>query len=227
MTSARDDQESGWAPSPPAKPSRGPCSFQYPLGVEMIEGENYRQREGYDVVYLKDDESPRYQYTIAAGAGRTAEVFRRLAELLPAELRVVLEVPGEVPGPEDDDRGVCEVWVSRPVARDALVGAFRSHERLFVHDGMVGFGAVSADGTSELFLDEHKLIYFYAPDMEGADAALAELGFPALTIVRHFSELCHVHASISSRGAGEPYWEVVDELRRTLGLEWEETKEYT
>ena len=207
--------------------SPAPRPFRYPVGVEMIEGENYRQREGYDVIYLKDDDSPRYQYTIAAGADRTAEVFGALAGLLPEKVRGVLEIPGEPPGPDGDGRDCCDVWMGPPVERAALTGAFDSHERLFAHDGMVGIGAVSPDGTTEVFLDEHKLIYFYAPEMDGADEALAALGIPARSVVRHFSELGHVHTSLSSKGAGEVYWEVADDLKRTLGLEWEETKKYT
>lgn len=227
----------GGAPNAPQSPSSTrrssrPRPFRYPAGVEMIEGENYRQREGYDVIYLKDDDSPRYQYTIVAGADRTREVFGALAGLLPEKVRVVLEIPGEALEPDKDspDKGghdCCDVWMSPPVDMAALAGAFDSHERLFAHDGMVGIGAVSPDGATELFLDEHKLIYFYAPDMDGADEALAALGIPARSVVRHFSELGHVHTGLSSKGAGEAYWEVADELKRTLGLEWEETKEYT
>lgn len=202
----------------------GPTRFQYPVGIEMIEGENYRQREGYDVIYLKDDDCPRYQYTVAASAERTAEVFRALLGLLPEEVCAVLEVPG--PGPEGDGRDVCEVWMSPSVERNALLGAFDSHERLFVHDGMVGVGAVSPDGATEIFLDEHKLIYFYAPGMDGAEEALTRFGLSARSVLRHFSELGHVHVSLSSRGAGDPYWKVADEIKRTLGLELEETKEY-
>ena len=44
-----------------APPLREARAFRFPIGLEMIEGENYRQREGYDVTYLKDEELPRYQ----------------------------------------------------------------------------------------------------------------------------------------------------------------------
>jgi hypothetical protein len=203
------------------RPSRR--RFRFPLGVELFEGENYRQREGYEIVYLKDDELPRYQYTIAVSAHRTGEVFRRLASLLAAKVRVVLETPGT----DGSDREVCDVWMSRPVTRGAFLRAFSAHERLFVHDGMVGFGAVDPDGARELFLDEHKLLYFYAPDMDGADAVLAELGLPALEVVRHFSELGHVHVSLSAKGRGESYWDAAEELHGRLRLEWEESREYS
>jgi hypothetical protein len=201
--------------------SRSP--FRFPIGVDMIEGENYRQREGYDVIYLKDEETPRYQYTLAVSADRAAQVFERLCGLLPDEVRAVLEVPG----PDDSAREICEVWMSGEVSAGQILEAFRKHALLFIHDGMVGFGAVSVDGLRELFMDEHKLIYYYAPDMEEADAMLADIGLRPLKVVRHFSELGHVHVSLSGKEAGEAYWEVAEELKKSLGLEWEESKEYT
>ncbi|MHC4504586.1 MAG: hypothetical protein ACYTFI_14880 [Planctomycetota bacterium] len=207
-----------------SRTARGrPRLFRYPLGVEMIEGENYRQREGYDVIYLKDEDPPRYQYAIAVSAEVAGETFRRLAEVLPEQVCVVLEIPSA----EDSSGQQCDVWTSPPVERDLFLREFDAHERLFVHDGLVGYGAVASDGMSELFLDEHKLIYLYVPDMEKADAALAAVGIRALDVLRHFSELGHVHVSLSGKGAGEPYWEVADALKRALGLQWEESKEYT
>jgi hypothetical protein len=197
--------------------------FRYPIGVEMIEGENYTQREGYDVIYLKDEDTPRYQYTLAVSADRAGKVFVRLLALLPDEIRAVLEVPG----PDEPAREVCDVWMSHAIEKEKFARAFREHQRLFIHDGMVGFGAVSGDGLTELFIDEHKLIYFYAPDMDRVDHVLASLGLPARNIVRHFSELGHVHVSLSGKDAGEAYWEVADELKGSLGLDWEESKEYT
>jgi hypothetical protein len=198
-------------------------AFRFPLGLEMIEGENYRQREGYDVAYLKDEELPRYQYTVALSAESVGEAFRRLAEVLPEKVCVVLEVPGA----ERGGRDVCEVWTSPRVDRARFLEAFREHERLFVHDGLVGFGAVSSDGLTELFLDEHKLIYFYSRDMDGPDGVLSGLGVPAVPTVRHFSELGHIHSSLCAKGDGEAYWVVAEELKRKLELEWEETKEYS
>ena len=106
------------------------------------------------------------------------------------------------------------------------MGAFRTHERVFVHDGMVAVGAVSTGGAMEVFLDEHKLIYFYAPDMSGPEEVLARLAIPARPALRHFSELGHVHVSLAGAGEGVSYREVADRLLRELGLELEETREY-
>jgi hypothetical protein len=198
-------------------------AFRFPLGLEMMEGENYRQREGYDVSYLKDEELPRYQYTVALGSDSVGEAFAELAERLPDEVRVVLEVPGG----EERGRDVCEVWTGPLTSRERFICAFRDHERLFVHDGLIGYGAVSPDGLTELFLDEHKLIYFFTRDMDDPDEVLSRLGVPSVPRIRHFSELGHVHTSLCAKGEGEAYWEAAEELRRALDLEWEETKEYS
>jgi len=211
---------------PPSAGREDPGGFRFPLGVELVEGENYRQRQGYDVVYLKDDETPRYQYTIAVSTASVADVFRRLAVLLGREVRAVLEIPGQ----DESAHEVCDVWMGRLVPREKFMRAFEAHEKLFVHDGMVGFGAISADGLRELFIDDHKLIYYYTPNMEEADKALAELALAPRNRLRHFSELAHVHVSLSGKGRkrrGEAYWEVAEELKRSLGLEWEESKEYS
>lgn len=222
--SARRDPQGGSEGRTTSRIARGrPCRFRYPLGVELIEGENHRQHEGYDVIYLKDEDPPRYQYAIAVSADVVGESFRRLAELLPAQVCVVLEIPS----PEEPGGEMCDVWTSPPVERELFLQEFRAHERLFVHDGLVGYGAVAPDGSVEVFLDEHKLVYLYVPDMEKVDAVLAAIGIRALDVVRHFSELGHVHMSLSGKGAGEPYWEAAETLKRVLGLRWEESKEYT
>lgn len=209
----------------PCAGRKGLGGFRFPLGVKMIEGENYRQKEGYEVIYLKDEETPRYQYTIAVSAPAIAEIFRRFAKLLGPEVRAVLEVPGQ----DDSKREVCDVWVGRLVSRAKFMREFEKHLDLFLHDGMVGFGAISADDLRELFIDDHKLVYYYTPTMEQADAILTELGIPYFKRLRHFSELAHIHTSLPRRGRRkfETYWEVAEKLKRVLGLEWEESKEYS
>lgn len=198
--------------------------FAYPVGVRMVEGENYRQREGYEVAYRHDDEPARYQYTIAVGTDRAAAVFLRLAEILPRSVCAVLEIPGPA---EEAGRDLCEVWIGRPRPKAHFLRAFKARRRLFVHDGMVGFGCLSPDGGFEVFLDEHKLLCFYAPNMDRADEVMEEFGLPYVRTVRHFSELAHVHVSLAKKGAGEDWWEAAEKLKGRLGLEWEETKEYS
>lgn len=196
--------------------------FEYPVGVELTEGENYRQREGYEVTYLKDDDFPRYQFTVAVSARRVPRLFRRLAGLLPEGVRTICEIPG----PPQGDRDVCEVYMSGEVSLDEFLHAFDAHDHMFSHDGMVGYGAMDDGNHSEIFLDDHKLIYFYSTDLDGPENALAECAVPCVQTLKHFSELSHIHNSLASRGLGEDYIEVFEELKTAFNMKWQETKEY-
>ena len=201
---------------------RSQAAFEFPLGIELTEGENYQQRQAYEVTWLKDDDVPRYQFTVAVSAAHVPELFARLGALLPERVRVVFEIPGRTPSDEE----VCEVYLSDAVERDEFLEAFAAHDFLFSQDGMIGFGALSEDERTELFLDDHKLLYFYSVDQEGPERALASCGVPSCSRLRHFAELSHVHNSLASRGRGEDYLDVFDEFKRAFNLQWLETKEY-
>ena len=196
--------------------------FEYPVGVELTEGENYRQREGYEVTYLKDDEFPRYQFTVAASARRVPQIFCKLGRLLPDRVRTICEIPGPPQGGKD----VCEVYMSEDISLDEFLNAFEAHDHMFSHDGMVGFGAMSDDDHSEIFLDDHKIIYFYGIDLDGPENVLAECSVPCVRMLKHYSELSHIHNSLASRGLGEDYIAVFEELKNAFAMKWQETKEY-
>lgn len=196
--------------------------FEYPMGVELTEGENYRQREGYEVTYLKDDEFPRYQFTVAVSACRVPEVFRRLGALLPEMVRVIFEIPG----PPQGEKDVCEVFMSDDIRREEFLRAFDAHDQMFSQDGMVGFGSMTESNHVEIFLDDHKLIYFYSTDLDDPERILAACSLPCFRVLKHFSELSHIHNSLASRGLGEDYIAVFEEFKGSLKLQWQETKEY-
>jgi hypothetical protein len=198
------------------------AAFEFPLGIELVEGENFRQREGYEVTYLKDDEQPRYQFLIVVSVDEVPDLVRRLAVLLPSRVRLVLEIPGRMQG----DRDVCEVYMSDEVPRGEFLKAFAAHDLLFSHDGMVGFGALSEETGEELFIDDHKMLFFYTPDMGDAEQVLDAAGLAGHRRLRHFSELSHIHNSLAGRSMGEDYVVVFEELRHAFGLQWQETKEY-
>jgi len=247
------------------KHERAPISalgqFLYPLGIRLCEGENYRQREAYEVAYLKDDEIPRYQFVIAASARRAGSVFRRLFRLLGERVLPIVAGPappeaerGEDEPPPQEDGGEpwrgggaaggggdnggppedkdcpgmpCDVWVGQELDAHAVLRAFSDHEHLLLHDGWIGFGAHSAEGHTELFLSHHKLIYFCTKDLEAPEHILQEAGLFATDRLRHFSDLSHVHSSLSELALGEDGEEVFEEFLRFLRLELQDTREYT
>jgi len=225
--------------------------FVSPLGIRLVEGENYRQREAYEIRYLKDDDIPRYQFTIAISLRRAGALLRRLLRLLDSPVATIIEIPApedaEPPDePAEDDEGgnedwrtderrerddemqdLCDVWMSQELDVRSVLRAFSDHEHLLLHDGLIGFGALSAKAHTELFLDDHKLIHLYTPDLESPEHILHDFGLAATDRLRHFSDLVHTHYSLSALALGEDYVEVFDELRERLRLSWQDTREYT
>lgn len=197
--------------------------FYYPIGIEMDEGENYRQAQAYEVNYLADDEYPRYQYLAVLSVERLAGVFERLAGLLPEWVSVIMEVPA----PEERGADYCDIWVSPPIPKSKVLEIFREHAFLLCHDGMLGFGAAEPEeGGDELFLDDHKILYYYTPDIGKVEPIFEAEHLPAMKRLRHFADLSHVHYNLAHRNQGEDYLSVLENLRREIGLEWQDTKEY-
>ena len=197
--------------------------FFFPIGVEMDEGENYRQVQAYEVNYLIEDGGQRYQYVVVVSVERVAGLFRKMARYLPDWVSVIMEVPA----PDERAKDYCDVWMSPPVPRTKMLQIFQRHLFLFCHDGMVGFGGADPDeGGDELFLDDHKILYYSSPELGKLKPLLEEEGLPRLKRLRHFSDLSHVHYSLSRRNQGEDYLKVLENLRSEVGLEWQDTKEY-
>lgn len=198
---------------------RRPHSFRYPLGIELVEGENYRQYESYEAEYLIDDEYPRYQYTIAVSTERLPGLFAALAAALPDRVSIILEVPGT-------DEDSCDIWMSPGLPKIAFLECFRRHSQLFCNDGMVGYGAMAPDTHVELFMDEHKIVYYYGSIMDPPDGVLGRFKVPYVGSLRHYSELSHVHYALASRG-GEDYLAVAERLMEEMDLEYQESRKYT
>lgn len=197
--------------------------FFFPIGVEMDEGENYRQIQAYEVNYLLEEGGQRYQYVVVTSVERVAGMFEEMAKSLPDWLSVIMEVPA----PEERSQDYCDVWMSPPIPRTKMIEVFNKHVFLFCHDGMVGFGAAEPEeGGDELFLDDHKILYYSTPTLGKIEALLEKEKLPGLKRLRHFSDLSHVHYSLSRRNQGEDYLKVLEDMRSEIGLEWQDTKEY-
>lgn len=194
--------------------------FVYPTGIEMVEGENYHQAQGYDVVYLKDEESPRYQFSIVASNEKLSRIFCWLSSLLPEEVSPILEIPSE----NILNSELCDVWVGSPIAKNTALDKFREFEEFFTNDGLVGFGLLSPKRDVELFLDEHKVIYIFSRSMDAPADILSMLGICPRAKLKHFTQLDHFHLSVSD---SEKFAELANKLKKLFGLEWEESKEYS
>ena len=197
--------------------------FFFPIGVEMDEGENYRQTQAYEVNYLLEEGGQRYQYVVVVTVERVAGLFEKLTANLPEWVSAIMEVPA----PEERSQDFCDVWMSPPVPKQKFLEVFQQHVFLFCHDGMVGFGGANPEeGGDELFLDDHKILYYSTSALGSVKPLLESEGLPYLKRLRHFSDLSHVHYSLSRRNQGEDYLKVLESLRSQIGLEWQDTKEY-
>ncbi|MBN1808816.1 MAG: hypothetical protein JW909_07080 [Planctomycetes bacterium] len=198
--------------------------FFYPIGIEMVEGENYRQAQAYEVAYITEDEYPHYQYTVVVSIEKVAALYKRLASVLPDWVSVIIEVPA----PGEQGYSMADVWMSPPVPKTKMLEVFDRHIHLFCHDGMVGFGSMTPeDGGEELFLDDHKIIYCSVLEMGTVEPILESEGLKAQKKLRHFSDLSHVHYNLYRRGQGEDYLAVLEGLRKEIGLEWQDSKDYS
>jgi len=182
--------------------------FYFPIGIDMVEGENYRQSEAYEVSYLAEDDIPHYQYT----------------EFLPDWVSVIVEVPA----PGEHGLSMADVWISSPVPKSKMLEIFDRHVHLFCHDGMVGFGTMAPEeGGEEIFLDDHKIIYCSAHELGTIEPILEKENLKAARKLRHFSDLSHVHYNLYRKGQGEDYLAVLENLRKEIGLEWQDSKDYS
>lgn len=186
--------------------------FRLPVGLEVIEGENFRQHEGYEVVYVPDDDTPRYQFFVMASAGRLPEAFRRLAMVITDTVRLVVEVPRE-----SDANPSYDVYMSDEIRRAEALQAFDDNEFLLCNDGMIGFGML-CDEAQEIFIDDHKALYFWSRNLDSARRELDEAGFQERKRLRSFFEIGHVHHSLLNKGRQENYIVALQNLQEEYGL---------
>lgn len=187
-------------------------NFRLPLGLEVIEGENFRQHEGYEVTYLPDDVTPRYQFFVMADTNRLPATFRRLARGIPDPVRLVVEVPRD---PDADPS--YDVYISDKIRRSEALRAFDDNEFLICNDGMIGFG-MFCDEDQEVFIDDHKALYFWGANLDLTRKELDEAGLRERKRLRSFFEIDHIHHSLLNKDRQEDYIATLRNLQESYGL---------
>lgn len=135
--------------------------FTFPLGVYPVEP--LKPRPGYCVNFEPADggegegdweEWPdRYVYDIVASAQHVQPLFRHLLTLLPLRVFPILDVLGH-----DAYREIDPFISYEPIGLDRLMDATREWKDFFYEDGLCGFGAMSEEPFTYVFLDEHKIL---------------------------------------------------------------------
>lgn len=135
--------------------------FRFPLGVYPVEP--LKPRPGYCVNFEPADggegegdweEWPdRYVYDIVVSAERVQPLCRQLLTFLPPRVFPILDVLGR-----DAFREIDPFISYEPIGLDRLIDASREWQDFFFEDGLCGFGAMSEEPFSYVFLDEHKIL---------------------------------------------------------------------
>ena len=202
-------------------PARKIEEFEFPVGIQQPERTNFRQREGYEVAYLKDDEIPRYRYSAVLGAGRIAQAMELIFDLLPATVSLIIEE-----SKSDHCGGPCvEVWAGVELRTEIVRQVWADHLDLFIHDAMVGIGIADVEQGFEVSLDCHKILYIYSPCMDVPEKIVQAVGLKYFKRLPHISDLGYAPLSLRELGRGEDYSEVFEELRTELGLDFAEVRE--
>ena len=166
-------------------------------------------RSGYRIGRYRDDVTGDVLPTVSvsASAEYLFDLFCDLVAEVGDEVAVVLESSHDpdVDGHVDLVRDEIENVILRSILCD--------YEDLLLNDGYTGIAVLNPAGPTEVQLDEHKLIFIYAPDITPYRAILDEYGIPCDPGLRLISEGEHLHLSDSR------FRDEFERLRLRLGVE--------
>ncbi|MBN2055151.1 hypothetical protein JW905_09530 [bacterium] len=174
------------SPSPPSRVQFG--EFAFPLGV--YPEQPYAQETGYTIEYEVNEElGDRYLVQIVASFEFVGHLLIHLFRILPEQVLPLLEILTL------DQRHERDLLTGdTPVNKEELLEFFRDHQAVILDDGFVGFGAMSKEPDTEVFLTEHKVFNVYTRNLEFIEYFLEGLGIPLHTSLSIFCyETPHLH----------------------------------
>jgi hypothetical protein len=178
--------------------------FTYPFG--SYPEEEFRQAEGYDSRYLKDDGC--FYYEIILSHEKTLDAFLSLCALLPEKVYLVVKInSGDFY--RDHDTYISEEMISRA----DLASWVDDWKDVVLDDGFIGFGMFAEGGGAEVFLDDHKTIHVYHKDPDVMEPALEEMGLPFIMDVKFFWDGPHYHEPLPlDEDYGDDYLTAFEDL---------------
>jgi len=180
--------------------------FRYTPAVRPDIANPFFPREGYICTPPDKEEGDReFTLEIAVDANRIMEIFLGLVSLLSDNISMVLE----------ESRGANEPRVSQNdrVEKVIAVSGLLDFENTVMGDGFSGIGFFSGEDEQEIFLDQHKLIYVYAPSTAKFSKFLESRGLKGREDLGFIREYPHFHFGASDRR------EKVDALKRAFALD--------
>jgi len=116
---------------------------------------------------------------VQLSALRVERFLAAALDLMPERCHAVLELRRSDEALESDPAGPSQDrWVSPLADRSAVAAVLSRWKFQILHDGMAGFGFYDPGSPLEVFLDDHKLVSVFAPDLEPFEGLLASMGVP-------------------------------------------------
>lgn len=173
------------------------AEYVYPVGLHVEPRARRELAEGYEVAW-RDEEPPHYFFYAQLSVLRVERLLLDSLLAMPDRCHAVLELrrsddalDAEPDGPAQDR------FVSRLVSRDDVRDVLDRYLFQILHDGMTGFGFYDPDSSLEVFLDDHKLLSFFAPELDPFESLLARMGVPQVERLETMLEVEHEHHGLA------------------------------
>jgi len=197
------------------------AEYVMPVGLHLEAPLESELSEGYEVHWRDREDPPHYFFYAQVSVLRVQRILDRTLELMPARCHAVLELRRTDQQMETDPHGPSQDrFVSALLGKADVAAALTNFRFQILHDGMAGFGFYDPDSPLEVFLDDHKLLSLFAPELEPFESLLEALGVPHRDHVDTVLDLEHEHhglVSIPDRTAC-PRYEWL--RRRKYDVEW-------
>ncbi len=174
-----------------------PAEFVLPAGLFWAAPPDPPPEEGFELSYREDDETPHYFIYAQLSSLRLERFFMEAMRCLPPKVHAVLEIRR----PDTDRQGArdgreTDRWASEVVPLEDVLRVASKYSFQLLHDGMVGFGAYDPDSPLEVFLDDHKLVSLFSPEVEPFVPLLETFGVPQVDQIASVLDVDHEHVPL-------------------------------
>jgi hypothetical protein len=200
--------------------------FAFPLGVYPVEA--MAPKPGYTIQFEPadgdDDEGEweewpdRYVFDIVLPATRTPLFCHLALATMTDRLYPILDVLGQ-----DAFREIDPYISYDLVGQDRILDAWRKYKDFFFEDGLVGFGAMSEEPFSYLFVDEHKIVTIRVePHMkERIERLLRSFGLEPMEDPAGADAAAHEHRGVLLAPESQPELLTFEEIVEALKVDWQ------
>jgi hypothetical protein len=175
------------------------AEYVFPVGVHLDAQTTPELSEGFEVHWRDAEDPPHYFLYAQLSVLRIGRVLDTALELMPERCHAVLELRRTDEQADADPSGPSQDrFVSALLPRREVAAALDRFRFQILHDGMVGFGFYDPDSPLEVFLDDHKLLSLFAPELDPFEGLLEELRVPQLEHLDTVLDLEHEHHGLVS-----------------------------